>query len=640
MTKVLHVAEDRTLPVEILQDSTTIFGRKRSGKSNNAVVLVEEALDLHSQVVVLDPKGDWWGITSSFDGKSEGYPVVVIGGNHATIELDLRSPGAGITIANWILDTGYSVIIDLSLLKDPERERFCAPFLETIRRRKSEKPGQIILVVDEADELAPEDQRERIHVIDTYRTLVWMVKRGGFAGVATICITQRPASISKNITTQSETIVVLHVSGSQDVDAVSDALKHHVPGATKKERTAALEDLLREIVQLDKGATIVVSASPKLKGQIHRIPFRRRRTFDSGATPEFGKQARAPRVVAMVAIERLSAAMEKAVAEAKANDPREKDKVIATLRRELEGERKRQPATTPAPKPKTVYVLKEGQLARAEKVVERGHELVQKFRDAGAAAATFFEQKTIEYVGDLGAMVGPLAAAISLTKQSAPSSPPPSSVVRGRTAGSNGDGEVRAGVRSVETAQTVNRPKSTPPPGSEANLSRKPASARTPERAEGDLTAAERRMLVTIAELSAAGIDATRTALGAWQGLRSDTGRFGSYLSRLIGLGLITQDGSSYEITVAGQDTVGVAYAPSAEELRDRVRARLKGRERDVFDEVLKAGDITRDALGERMGLRGDTGRFGGYLARLRDMGAIEYERGQVRVGEHLAVTA
>src|SRR4051812_28639677 len=105
MTKLLHIGEDRELPVEVLQDSTTIFGRKRSGKSNNAVVLVEEALRLLLQTIVFDPKGDWWGITSSFDGKSEGYPVVVIGGTHGTPGIELNAY-AGAATAEWVLDTG------------------------------------------------------------------------------------------------------------------------------------------------------------------------------------------------------------------------------------------------------------------------------------------------------------------------------------------------------------------------------------------------------------------------------------------------------------------------------------------------------------------------------------------------------
>jgi len=224
------------------------------------------------------------GITSSFDGKSAGYPLVVIGGTHGTPGITLN-PYAGAATAEWVLKTGYSVIIDLSQLKDGDRNRFVGDFLETVRRHKTAQPGPILIVVDEGrraragGSARPHhgDRRLPAHRVDGQARRV--------RGIGSLVITQRPAAISKNVTTQSETIVTLNVMGSQDLDAVSDALKHHVPGATKKERTAALEDLLREIVQLDKGATIVVSAAARLKGTIHRIQFRRRKTFDSGATP-------------------------------------------------------------------------------------------------------------------------------------------------------------------------------------------------------------------------------------------------------------------------------------------------------------------------------------------------------------------
>jgi hypothetical protein len=42
------------------------------------------------QVVIVDPKGDWWGIRSSADGKAPGLPVVILGGERGDVPLEVR----------------------------------------------------------------------------------------------------------------------------------------------------------------------------------------------------------------------------------------------------------------------------------------------------------------------------------------------------------------------------------------------------------------------------------------------------------------------------------------------------------------------------------------------------------------------
>ena len=633
MTKLLQVAEDRTLPVEILQDSTTIFGRKRTGKSNNAVVIVEEALDLHAQTVIVDPKGDWWGITSSFDGKAAGYPVVVIGGRHATLELN---PYAGETVAEWVLETGYSVIIDLSLLKDPERNRFCAAFLETLRRRKTEKPGPILLVIDEADELAPEDQRDRLHVIDAYRLVVWMVKRGGFAGIGTVCITQRPAAISKNVTTQSETVVVLQVSGSQDLDAVSDALKHHVPGVTKKERTAALEDLLREIVQLDKGSTVIVSAAAHLKGKIHRIQFRRRRTFDSGATPKFGQQVRAPKVVAKVAIEQLSAAMQKAVAEQKAKDPAELHKAIASLRKELEGERKKQPAPAKTEtKIETRYVLRDGQLARAEKLFERGYELLARIQGDLRHEVVSLEEKSKAFTEDIRAVIDPLTRAVTSVR----SAPPPSVASARSIAGSTGGGAVRAAAVPSPSDRKVDGGETRPTLGVAGRPSADRAAAAAARATEGEprLTPSARKLLAAVLwrERIVGETQTSRTTAAALAGVSTKSSTASVEFGRLAAAGYVEVAGDGLiRLTDTGRGRADLNAIPSTkEELWADLERKMTPSAQRMFRVLTEIypDDISRTELAERAEVSTVSSTSSVELGKMANLGAVEIT-GKARV--------
>ncbi len=42
-------------------------------------------------MIVLDPKGDWYGIRSSSTGRRAGLPFVILGGDHGDIPL---APGS------------------------------------------------------------------------------------------------------------------------------------------------------------------------------------------------------------------------------------------------------------------------------------------------------------------------------------------------------------------------------------------------------------------------------------------------------------------------------------------------------------------------------------------------------------------
>jgi DNA helicase HerA-like ATPase len=104
--KQIKVSEKLNLPPEIVTLTSAILGIRNSGKTNTAVVITEGLLDAGHQVVVIDPLDVWWGLKSSADGKSDGYPVVVIGGPHGDHParghrrknnrgLRRREPGAG-----------------------------------------------------------------------------------------------------------------------------------------------------------------------------------------------------------------------------------------------------------------------------------------------------------------------------------------------------------------------------------------------------------------------------------------------------------------------------------------------------------------------------------------------------------------
>jgi len=66
-------------PRKILNQHSATLGKTGAGKSSALRVSVEQLLTEKKRVVIIDPKGDWWGLKSSADGKGPGFPVITFG---------------------------------------------------------------------------------------------------------------------------------------------------------------------------------------------------------------------------------------------------------------------------------------------------------------------------------------------------------------------------------------------------------------------------------------------------------------------------------------------------------------------------------------------------------------------------------
>lgn len=72
-------------PEQALEQHSVFLGKTGSGKSYAMRGLVERLLADGKRVCIVDPKGDWWGLRSSADGKKAGYPIVTFGGEHGDV---------------------------------------------------------------------------------------------------------------------------------------------------------------------------------------------------------------------------------------------------------------------------------------------------------------------------------------------------------------------------------------------------------------------------------------------------------------------------------------------------------------------------------------------------------------------------
>ncbi len=343
----LHISPDLDLPVDAITETFAILAKRGAGKSNAAVVMAEQMYDAGLPWVAVDPKGDWWGVRSSVDGKGAGLSVIVLGGQHADVPLE---PTAGRLVADLIVEQRITAVLDVSLMSKSDMRRFLADFAERLYQRNTEP---LHVFAEEAHEYIP----QRVDAGAARMVGAWekLVKWGRTHGLGVTLITQRSASLNKDVLTQVETLFALRTTGPQDQAAIRAWVDEHDDGRA----------VIAALRKLPSGTAYVLSPQWLTLDEPKLIHFARRRTFDSGATPAAGQRRTAPRTVADVDLAAIKEAMAETIEKAKADDPKALRARIAEL--------ERQATVTPEPIVERVEVpvLNNATHALVERVIEQ-----------------------------------------------------------------------------------------------------------------------------------------------------------------------------------------------------------------------------------------------------------------------------
>jgi hypothetical protein len=361
----LRLAEDFELPLEAVTLAIAVVAMRRAGKSYWARRFAEQLHKAGQQLAIIDPKGDWWGILSSRDGRGPGLPIVILGGERGHVPLE---PSGGEVVAKLVVEERVSVLIDLSLLRKHEVATFMATFLEALYRMKSREQyrSAMMLLIDEADAIAPQKpQPNEARMLGAAEDIV---RRGGQRGIGCTLITQRCAVLNKNVLTQAQVLIALRTIGPQDLAAMNAWIDVHGSPAERK-------TLMASLPSLPVGDAWVWSPGWPTEGgifsRIHTLPIE---TFDSGATPKPGETRVEPKRVADVDLDKVRQQMAATIERAKQDDPKELRKRIGELERDLQAAKR----AAPAPKPERIEVpvLPEKTRVQMEALV-RQNELLQ-----------------------------------------------------------------------------------------------------------------------------------------------------------------------------------------------------------------------------------------------------------------------
>src|SRR6266850_3159093 len=153
------------LPLDAATHTFGFIGIRGAGKTVAATVMAEEMCEAGLPWIALDPIGVWWGLRANPDGTPGGYPVVIIGGEHADIQLE---KDAGAKLADTILQENIACVIDLSRESKTTWRKFVADFCDRMMELRPEIPRHVFL--EEAPEFIPQrpmgEQKRSLAAVD------------------------------------------------------------------------------------------------------------------------------------------------------------------------------------------------------------------------------------------------------------------------------------------------------------------------------------------------------------------------------------------------------------------------------------------------------------------------------------------
>jgi hypothetical protein len=552
-------SEIAPLPLDFITQSSAILAKKGAGKTNAAIVLLEEAFAAGVPVVSIDPKGDHWGVRAGADGKPKGgLPVVVFGGLHADVPLE---PTAGAYVADLIRSTRLSAVLDVSEFTIGERARFLAPFADRLYRYDSRDP--MLLILEEAHEYIPQMVRgEEAKMVGAFERLV---KLGRSKGLGVLMVTQRSASLNKNVLTQADNLFVMRTTAPQDKAVVKAWLDSN-----------ADPEVIPDLGSLQTGEALLVQPE---RGAPYVFRFRMRHTYDAGATPKVGESPRPPATLADVDLGAVREAMAATIEKAKADDPKALRAKIAELERHI---RDRAPEKVQVP----VEVVRE-----VEKFVE----------------VPMLSDEEREQLAEIEGMLRGLANVLPfhtgiVQKVRAATTPTP----------------VRAPLPARQSAPRTPHPA---PRAVEERVTTRADGTAQPSPVDGEvrLGKAERAILAGLATHGA--MPHSRLALIA--GYSAKSSGFKNPLATLRRVGYAVGGGDSIAITDAGVEALGdFEPLPSGPELVDYwMRSSQFGKaERAILGALIDAypQPLTHDELATAAGYEPTSSGFKNPLAKLR----------------------
>lgn len=575
----MKLSNSLTLPNELACQTIALLGIRGSGKTNTAGVIVEESLDVGQQVCVIDPTDVWWGLRSSSSGKQSGYPVLVCGGEHGDIPL---AETDGKVIADFIVQERMSCILSLRHLRKNAQRRFVTELTGELYHLKGKTANRnpLTIVIDEAPLFVPQSFTGDVAMC--VGAIEDLVARGRASGFGIVLISQRAATINKNVLTQADTILTHRLTSPQDRKALKDWI----------EENATIEqvgEVLKSLAGLKNGEAWIWSP---LQDVFQQIKVRLKRTFDSSFTPKMGETAVAPKKLAEIDLNSLKGKLAASIEQAKADDPKELKKRIKELEAKIKEEEETEEDGDAKWSDDQLQELLRSELIRFHKefagMVRSDYAAIDSFLIDVARKADALKKQCDETFQSISLMkVKPIPAELAGGRMSCP--------------------------RDTRARMVPNK-------------KNKEQSSPRSSKFNGNLSKAERNILRAMFWLQDE--QATPAKVAFYSGYSVGSGSFNNTLSKLRTAGLI----AGWEITADGIAAVPstVEEKPTGAELREWLRPKLSKAENAILDALIEhyPERLSGETIAEASGYSAGSGSFNNALSKLRTLQAAEgYER-------------
>lgn len=568
----LHVAPGVTWPIDAVTETFWWCGKRGSGKTHDCSVFVEELLRVGAQVVVIDPMRAWWGLRSSVDGRSPGFPIPIFGGPHGDAPLE---EGGGTVLADFAMAEGVSMVLDIKGWSKAARRRFVSDFLSRLMQANT---TPLHLVVEETPIFAP--QRPAKGDEGLLGIVEEVVRLGRGSGLGFSAVSQRSAHLNAEVRAQIEVLVAHRTPAPLDRAAIKGWFDVHDP--------EQLADAMARLPFLATGTAIV--SSTEFLSTFGEVPFRRRTTFDSSATPKVGVAVREPRTLADIDLSGIQQAMAATIEKAKETDPKALRAEVLALRAQVAA------ATKDAEEWRAAAGVSEVELEMVEVPVlsDADRRLLTSLATGMADAALNVKDTLAEWMKGVDARA---------------------------------EYAMRALEERTPTPSTPPRP-SPPPAPRPSPVAARPAPPAARPAGKLSKDGAPRRILVVLAQHGP--LPPARVAFMAQVSATKSTLR--NALSTLRGPGYITDNGAGcLVITEAGLAELGdFDPLPTGAALLDYWRGEIgNGKPRDIFETLLAAypDEVPGPVLAERLGIDPGVSTLRNGLSSLRGLGVVEGNR-------------
>ncbi len=263
-----------TLPLDFVTRTAALVAIRGGGKTVAATVIAEEMCEAGLPWIAFDPTpgGVWWGLRVNPDGSPGGYPVVVLGGQHADLPFDRA---LAVQVAEAFARENICVVIDVSQETKTTWRAFVADFCDRLMELTAPTPRHVF--IEEAPEFVPQrpvaEQKRSRAAVDR------LVRLGRNAGYGATLLSQRFATVDKDVLTQCENILALRSVGKPDRKAVRDWVAECV---SPEPDDPVIEEFLGSLPSLADGEGWFWS--PQWLKQFERVRIRERKTLHPGRT--------------------------------------------------------------------------------------------------------------------------------------------------------------------------------------------------------------------------------------------------------------------------------------------------------------------------------------------------------------------